>query len=117
MLQRIAAAAVHRRIDLDVPPGEHQQAGAKGLHRGQEHPIHIQQGHGGQIQNPLGNVWETLMDVIGQINGPDRENGVAGQAHQQDPVRTHGENAAADLDANNWNPRPGSAAGRAQQEG
>jgi hypothetical protein len=45
------------------------------------------------------------MDVIGQIHRPDRENGVARQAHQQHPVRTHGEIAAASADANNRDPK------------
>ena len=49
MLQGIAAPAIHGGIDLDVAPGKHQQRRPKAADRGQQHPLHIQQRHGGQV--------------------------------------------------------------------
>ena len=86
VLQGIAAAAIHRRIDLDVAPGEHQQGGPKCGDHLQQHPLHIQHGHGRQIQDPLAQLGELFVQVIGQIDRPDREDGIAGQPHQQHPV-------------------------------
>jgi len=86
VLQRVAAAAVHRRVDLDVAPGEHQQGGAKGLHHLGEHPLHIEHRHRSEIEDALGQHRELLVEVIGQIDRTDGEDRIAGQAHQQHPV-------------------------------
>jgi hypothetical protein len=60
MLQRVAAASIHRRIDLDVTPGKHQQGG------------------------------ETPVQVIDQVGGANRKDRIAGQPHQQHPLIAHG---------------------------
>ena len=46
VLQRIAAAPINGRIDLDISPGEHQQGGPESIDRGPKHPVNIQQGDG-----------------------------------------------------------------------
>ena len=53
VLQRIAAPAVHRRVDLDIAPGEHQQGGTEGGHHLRQDPLHIEQGHRRQIEDAL----------------------------------------------------------------
>ena len=90
VLQRIAAAPVHRGIDLDVPPGEHQQGGAESIDPLQQHRLHIQQRHGGQIKDLLRQGGELLVQVIGQVHRANREDRVARQPHQQHPLITGG---------------------------
>jgi hypothetical protein len=86
VLKRIAPPAIHRGIDLNVAPGEHQQGGPEPIDLGQQHPLHIEHGQGRQIKKRLGESREALMQVIGQINGTDRKDRIAGQAHEQHPL-------------------------------
>ena len=102
VLQRVPAPAVHRGVDLNVTPGEHQQRGPEGRHRGQEHPLHIEHRQGGQIEDALGKARKSLVQVIGQVDRADREDRIARQAHQQHPVVAHGNGGIeAKADANN----------------
>jgi hypothetical protein len=90
VLQRIATAAIHRRIDLDVPPGEHQQGGAEGVDALQQHRLHIQQRHRRQVEDLLRQGRKLLVQMIGQVHRADRKDRVAGQPHQQHPLITGG---------------------------
>ena len=85
VLQRVATPTVHRRIDLDIPPGEHEQRGLELIDGGQQHTLDIQHGQCGQVEDALGHRREALVQVVRQIDGTYRKNGIAGEPYQQHP--------------------------------
>ena len=90
VLQRVTAAPIHRGIDLNVAPGEHQQRGLEPLDLLLQHILHIQQRHRRQIKDALLELRKLFVDVIGQVHRADRKDGIAGQAHQQHPLFLQG---------------------------
>ncbi|MFN9939753.1 MAG: hypothetical protein ACK56I_09795, partial [bacterium] len=60
------------------------------------------QGQGRQVEQPLLQVGEALVQMVGQIDRADGEDRIAGQPHQQHPVVAHGSGGgSARPDANN----------------
>jgi len=86
MLQGVAAAAIDGGVDLDVAPGKHQQGGAELVNRLAQRRLAIEGGQGRQIEELLLQARELFVQVVGQIDGPHRKDGIAGQAHQQQPL-------------------------------
>ena len=85
ILKRIASPAIHRGIDLDIPPGEHQQRWAELIDCLEQHPPHVQHRKSSEIKDPLGHPRETFVEMVREVDRPDREDGIAGQPHKQHP--------------------------------
>ena len=86
VLKRIAPATIHRGIDLNVSPGEHQNRGPEALDALEQDGFDIQERHSRQIENLLRQLRELLVQVICQVNGADRKNWIAGEPHEQHPL-------------------------------
>ena len=86
VLQGITPTAINRGIDLNISPRKHQQGGLELIHCVHQDTLNIQNRQSSQIQNALGHIRKTLVEMIGQINRANRKNWVAGEAHQQDPL-------------------------------
>ena len=84
VLKRVATPAIHRCINLDVSPGEHEQRGLKLIHHIEQNTLNIKNRQGCQIKNALRQIRKTLVQVISQINRANREDRIAWQAHKQD---------------------------------
>ena len=86
VLKRVATTAINRRVDLNVPPGKHQQCGLELINGVQQNPLDIQDRQGCQIKDALGQPWKTFVQVVGQIDRTDRKDRIARQADQQHPL-------------------------------
>ena len=86
ILQRVAPATINRGINLDIPPGEHQQGGPKSINAGAQNPIDIEHGNSGKVQQALRQVRKLLVQMISQIDRTNRENRIAGKSDQQDSL-------------------------------
>ena len=85
VLKRIATPPIHGGVNLDVPSGEHQEGGTELINRDAQNPMHIKHRQCSEIKNALRNVGETLVQVIGEVDRPDRKDGITGQSDQQNP--------------------------------
>ena len=85
ILKRIAPPPIDRRINLDVSPRENQQRRLELVNSGVQHAMDIQHRQSRKIQDALGHLWKTLVQVVGEINRADREDRIAGQPYQQHP--------------------------------
>ena len=86
ILKRIAPPPIDRRIDLDVSPGEHQQGGAELINRDAQNPVHVQNRQRSQVEDALRDSRETFVQMIGEVDGADRKNGIARKPDQQHPL-------------------------------
>ena len=91
VLKGVAATAVDRCVNLNVPPGEHQEGGAELIHGGDQHPLDVKNWQCRQIQDALRHPGKTLMEMVRQVDRTDRENWIAGQPHQQHPFLIWGQ--------------------------
>ena len=85
VLKWIATPAVDGRVDLDVPPGEHQKRGAELIDGGEQDPLNVEDWQCRQVKNALRHSWEAFVQMVRQIDRTDRKNRITGEPHQQHP--------------------------------
>ena len=85
VLKWVATAPIHRGIDLNVSPGEHQKRGTELIDGDAQHAMHVQHRQGSEIQDPLGHAGKTLVQMVGQIDRTDRKDGIARQTNKKHP--------------------------------
>ena len=84
-MEWIASATVDGGINLNVPPGEDQQSRSELVNDVQQDALNIKNGERSQIKDALGNIRETLVKMVREVDRTDRKNGIAGKPHQQHP--------------------------------
>ena len=85
ILKRVAPPPIDRRIDLDVSPREHQQRRLELVNCGVQHAMDIQHRQSSKIQDALRHLREAFVQMVGEVDRPDRKDRIAGQPHQQHP--------------------------------
>ena len=85
ILKRVPTPTINGGIDLNVPPGEHQESGAELINRDPQNPVHVQNRQRSQIKDSLRYPGKAFVQMIGQVDGANRKNRIARQPNQQHP--------------------------------